>query len=460
MSIFTMKNVPGRFWVWDFSLMIIILLILSSCDPGNEISDSNPTIGSDGYIFLESYSDLTPDWSNDGSKITFVSNRDGDHDIYIMDSDGSNLINATADINPSLIQMLFMIRKTNDMTPTWSPDGKMIAFSSSRDNFLMSQEYFNIMIMDVQDLQVNSLTEGIVTDTFPDWSPAGDQLVYGSNNVNSYDIFNINSDGTDAYSMILQPCDKCENWYSRWSPDGEWIAFNSDRDGNIEIYIMNPEGKDVRRLTNDPGEDSMPSWSPNREQLAFVSNRDGDFEIYTMDIDGSNIHQITDNDVFDLYPAWSPDGNKIAFSHDVNEGRRIFVINVDGTNLQQLTGGPIEVPPIENSIYYLNKGVFNINRYLSEHEGSYEDAFEPLDKAISMNNRLAEAYLARGLALLLRCRINWGHKLGLEVQVYDRNDSCVDFNAALDDLETAIELGLDPEVQKSTESLYSKLKQP
>ena len=64
-----------------------------------------------------------------------------------------------------------------------------------------------------------------------------------------------------------------ENWLPAWSPDGTRIAFSSTRDGNPEIYVVNRDGSNVRRLTNNPAIDITPTWSPTGTQIAFTSDR-------------------------------------------------------------------------------------------------------------------------------------------------------------------------------------------
>ena len=87
---------------------------------------------------------------------------------------------------------------------------------------------------------------------------------------------------------------------------GKKIAFTSNRDGNYEIYVMNSDGSEQINLTNNPADDGYTSWSPDGKKIAFTSARDGNNEIYVMNEDGSEQIRLTDNPADDGYPAFQP----------------------------------------------------------------------------------------------------------------------------------------------------------
>lgn len=91
-----------------------------------------------------------------------------------------------------------------------------------------------------------------------------------------------------------------------WSPDNQRIVYVSDREGNKELYAMDLEALQETRLTRNPAADHSPRWSPDGQQIAFVSERDGNPEIYVMDADGSYQTRLTNNTEPDLDPQWSP----------------------------------------------------------------------------------------------------------------------------------------------------------
>ena len=133
------------------------------------------------------------------------------------------------------------------------------------------------------------------------------------------------------------------DWKPSWSPDGRHIVFDSSRDGNYEIYVMDSDGSNPHRLTDHPAADWFPSWSPDGRHIAFVSERDGKPEIYVIGSDGSNPRNLTNDSYRHHYPSWSPDGTQIAFMTVRNNKAR--VMDSDGSNRRLLTivGGLVSV---------------------------------------------------------------------------------------------------------------------
>jgi TolB protein len=119
------------------------------------------------------------------------------------------------------------------------------------------------------------LTTGSAHDNSPSWSPKGDRIVFTSNRDGDFEIYTIKVDGTDLQRLTRSPGNDA---HTAWSPDGEWIAFASERGGFKDeaplhpynpqpygdLYVMRSDGSDVRRLTDDQFEDGTPSWVPLR----------------------------------------------------------------------------------------------------------------------------------------------------------------------------------------------------
>jgi dipeptidyl aminopeptidase/acylaminoacyl peptidase len=187
-----------------------------------------------------------PDWSPDGNQIAFVSDRDGDLEIYVMETDGSNITQLT--INPAM-----------ERYPSWSHDGSQIVFESDRDG---DSEIF---IMDTDGSNIIQLTKNTVTDGGPSWSPDGNQIAFVSDRDGNFEIYVMNTDGTNLTRLTNHPADE---QYLTWSPDSKMIAFSSNRDGNDEIYVMNVDGSGATRLTNNPASETYPDWSPHGQAIS------------------------------------------------------------------------------------------------------------------------------------------------------------------------------------------------
>ncbi len=272
--------------------------------------------------------ELDPVWSPDGQRIAFYSDRDGNHEIYVMDADGSNVTRLTDN-------------NYDDRSPVWSPDGQRIAF------YIYRLGKSDIYVMDADGFNVTPLTDNDSSDIAPAWSPDGQRIAFGFHDIRDWNIYVMDADGSNVTRLTDSRSD--ENDRPAWSPDGNRIAFAAGRFGDVfgwdyEIYVMDADGSNVMRLTDNDGQEFDPAWSPDGQRIAFASDRDGDRDIYVMDADGSNVTRLTDNDSDDGGPAWSPDGQRIAFYSELDGDRDIYVMDVDGLPVSTRTPIPTATP--------------------------------------------------------------------------------------------------------------------
>jgi WD40 repeat protein len=155
----------------------------------------------------------------------------------------------------------------------------------------------------------------------PAFSPDGTLIIFSFADEGQQNLFTVNrKDGKDRKQ--LTKLNRINNW-PNYSPDGKRIVFGSTRDGNFELYSMKSDGTDVVRLTENRFQDVRPKFSPDGKHIAFVSTRDGNHEVYVMKSDGSELQRVTRHEERDDYPEWHPDGKHLVMvcerkgSHDL-----------------------------------------------------------------------------------------------------------------------------------------------
>ena len=173
------------------------------------------------------------------AQIVFMSDRDGDREIYVMDADGQNPRRLTN--NPA-----------DDYFPSWSPDGKHIAFAAERDG------NSEIYLRDADGRSPRNLTKNGHTDWDPSWSPDGEHIAFASERGGTSDIYVMNANSRNPRNLTKK--NGLDDWAPSWSPDGERIAFVSDKGRNFEIYVMDADGRNPRNLTKNPAMDNAPAW--------------------------------------------------------------------------------------------------------------------------------------------------------------------------------------------------------
>jgi Tol biopolymer transport system component len=260
-------------------------------------------------------------WSPDGSKICYVSEQPGLVGICVMDSDGTNH------------KLLAQVRDNEETKPVWSRDGRKIAFSA------YAGTSYEIQVMDADGTNLTNLTHSPGDDFDPTWSPdcshiafvTQDSLLDGSL-YRAVCIMNADGSGIDTvYSIKCLPpiTDGCITLRSTlWSPADvaeEKVVYVERIHGSSYAYILEVHGG---LLTATDQMNFDPVWSPDGSKLGFVSKRDGTYEIYVMESDGSDETRATFSagGVFGaMWPAWTPDGSKIVYASDETGNYEIYI---------------------------------------------------------------------------------------------------------------------------------------
>ena len=258
--------------------------------------------------------DWEPTISSDGSRIAFVSTRDGNNEIYVMDADGKNQLRLTNDPG-------------SDEYPNWSPTENKITFSRTVNGKT------SLFVINADGSGLTELAPTANGSSWTQtWSPDGKTIIFASNRTGKNQLFAVNVDGSGVRQLTFTG-DNITPWFSH---DGGHVAFISNRDGNNEIYIMNADGSNQIRLTHTPDNEVDPVWSPDDQVLGYAVNN----EITTIHVDGTQTKTLTNGANYDSWLRWSPDGTYLAFSGNIDNQREIFVVKTDGSGMTRLTNNP------------------------------------------------------------------------------------------------------------------------
>jgi TolB protein len=264
------------------------------------------------------------------TRLVFSSDRDGARmkgpvaerdisNIYMSDYDGENQTRLTA-------------TRSLDITPTWAPDGKAIAYTSYRTGF---QDIY-VQFVGGAVRQIANPAQGTSErqNYLPVWSPDGTRLAFTSNRDGNPEIYVMNRDGSGLRRLTNNPSIDVT---PTWAPTGAQIAFTSDRTGNPQIYIVNADGTGLQRITTESYCD-RPTWSPAPfNEIAYASRGGGGYQIMVFDFATRSTRAITDGIGSNESPAFAPNGRHLAFVSDRTGRPQIYTIDRDGNNLRQIT---------------------------------------------------------------------------------------------------------------------------
>lgn len=262
--------------------------------------DGNPeiyTINSNGSnvdrLTDNSVDDLSPKWSFDGDKIAFVSTRDGNPEIYTMKSDGTEILRITDD--PS-----------DDLDPAWSPDGSSLVFSSNRDG------NYEIYIYNLETEKIERITENLSEDRYPDWSSQDNMILYQAEQYGTTALYTLEI-STKKSTRITPRLVPFGDSNADFSTSGTSIVYTTGYTNNqtgIMIYHLDTKKSDdvvlgsVNQSINSVS-NLFPTWSGDDTQISFTSSRNGQIDVYIISRDGKSIFRVTNTKASEWDLDWT-----------------------------------------------------------------------------------------------------------------------------------------------------------
>lgn len=268
------------------------------------------TIDSTCQIISSKGDNLFPKWSEDGTKLLFQSNRNGNWDIFLFDFDKDTLVQLTDD-------------QTNDQHPVWLPNENKIVFDSDREghNYLYKKDLKtgNTSFLFKRNIECRQAS-----------FPPTKRLVYFSGfdrlteewAIYSYDFV---SDNLNHLTKLKGNCSM-----PLVSPNGKKILFKRTINAYPfeQLSILNWYGKLETELDSLWASDLC--WSPSGLKIYFVSCEDElQGEVFSVWKDGSHLERLTNDKIEIRTPAISPDGSKMALSGLQENGFDIFIISLE-----------------------------------------------------------------------------------------------------------------------------------
>lgn len=248
------------------------------------------------------------------TRIAYVEKSPGQSKLIVADADGANQQVALASREPII-------------SPTWSPDGKQLAYVSFETKKPV------VFVHTLATGQRRAVANFRGSNSAPAWAPNGQKLAVVLTKDSGSQIYTMNLDGSDLKRLTNTGGINTEPVYSA---DGKSIYFTSDRSGGPQVYRMDSDGSNVTRVTFDGNYNISPKVSPDGKSLTYVNRSNGQFKVMIMDLSAGTTQSLT-NTSQDESPSFSPNNRYILYATKSGGKGVLAVVSSDGRVRNELT---------------------------------------------------------------------------------------------------------------------------
>jgi Tol biopolymer transport system component/glyoxylase-like metal-dependent hydrolase (beta-lactamase superfamily II) len=248
-------------------------------------------------------------------KVLFSQLTDNNWDIYAISSENKGLKRITNDSH-------------KDFQSDYSKTNNSVVFDSYRD-----QNTRNIFTLNVAKGEITQLTNLETRDGHPVWSPDGRKIAFQSSRTGNPEVYIMDSSGDNIEQLTF---DDAFDGIPKWSPDGKFLAFNSNRDGHPNVFTLDLDKRKLVQITSNESHNFIQDWVSQNE-LLILTDLSKQRQMTILDIEqGSTVKTIpTDNDV--TYARCNKKGQIVYSAKEDSGSINIFLTNINDMSIQKLT---------------------------------------------------------------------------------------------------------------------------